>query len=114
MVVDVRQEQQIAEAVAKGGVESAGIDILINNASVISTTGVLERPIKRYDVIMDINVRGTFVCSQCCLPHLKRAKNPHILTLSPPIDLNPKWFAKHAAYTKLRRQSGHRQRVCSK
>lgn len=114
MVVDVRQEQQIAEAVAKGGAEFGRIDILINNASVISITGVLETPIKRYDLITDINVRGTFVCSQRCLQHLKRAKNPHILSLSPPIDLNPKWFAKHAAYTILRRQSGHRQRGRSK
>jgi len=114
LVVDVRQEQQIAEAVAKGGAEFGGIDILINNASAISITGVLETPIKRYDLIMDVNVRGTFVCSQRCLPHLKRAKNPHILTLSRPIDLNPSWFAKHAAYTILRGQSVHRQRVRSK
>ena len=76
-----------------------GIDILVNNASAISLTGTLETPIKRYDLMNGVNARGTFLCSQACLPHLKRAANPHILTLSPPLNLNPRWFAPHVAYT---------------
>jgi len=99
LIVDIRQEQQVAAAIEKGVAEFGGIDILVNNASAISVTTVPETSLKRFDLMMDINVRGTFVCSQLCLPHLARATNPHILTLSPPIDLSAKWFAKHAAYT---------------
>jgi citronellol/citronellal dehydrogenase len=80
-----------------------GIDILINNASAISLTGTLETPMKRFDLMSEVNVRGTFLCSQACLPHLKASaaagRNPHILTLSPPLNLDPKWFKDHVAYT---------------
>ena len=80
-----------------------GIDILVNNASAISLTGTLETPMKRFDLMFGVNVRGTFVCSQACLPHLKASaaagRNPHILTLSPPLNLDPKWFKDHVAYT---------------
>ncbi|MER1967132.1 NAD(P)-dependent oxidoreductase [Castellaniella sp. GW247-6E4] len=99
VAVDIRHEQQVAHAVSLGVAEFGGIDILINNASAIGITSIPETSLKRYDLMMDINVRGTFVCSQLCLPHLRRSKNPHIMTLSPPIDLNAKWFVNHAAYT---------------
>jgi citronellol/citronellal dehydrogenase len=99
VVVDVRDEAQVQAAVAAGVERFGGIDILVNNASAISLTGVAETPMKRYDLMFDINVRGSYVCAQACLPHLVKATNPHILTLSPPINLDPKWFARHAAYT---------------
>lgn len=96
---DIRFEDQVAAAVAGGVQRFGGIDILVNNASAISLTGTLETPIKRFDLMMGINTRGSFLCSQACLPELKRAANPHILTLSPPINLSPRWFAPHVAYT---------------
>lgn len=99
VVLDVRDEAQIARAVAQAVERFGGIDILVNNASAIHPFGVLETPMKRYDLMMDINVRGTFACSQACLPHLLKAQNPHILTLSPPMDMQPKWFQEHSAYT---------------
>src|SRR5512138_2884883 len=76
-----------------------GVDILVNNASAISLTGTLETPMKRYDLMHQINARGTFLCSQACIPHLKKAKNPHILNLSPPLNMEPRWFGPHVAYT---------------
>jgi len=76
-----------------------GIDILVNNASAINLSKAAETSPKRYDLMMDINVRGTFMCSQACLPHLEKAANPHILVLSPPITMDAKWFESHAAYT---------------
>ncbi len=76
-----------------------GIDILVNNASAISLTGTLETPMKRFDLMHGINTRGTFLCSKACLPHLMRAENPHILNISPPLNMAPKWFAPHSAYT---------------
>ncbi len=76
-----------------------GIDILVNNASAISLTGTLETPMKRFDLMFSVNVRGTYLCSQACLPDLKRAANPHILNLSPPLNMDAKWFAGHVAYT---------------
>ncbi|MEO6363874.1 MAG: SDR family oxidoreductase, partial [Caldimonas sp.] len=76
-----------------------GIDVCINNASAISLTGTLETDMKRYDLMSQVNARGTFLCSKLTLPHLLKAANPHILTLSPPLDLDPKWFANHVAYT---------------
>lgn len=76
-----------------------GIDILVNNASAISLTGTLDTSLKRYDLMQQINVRGTFAVSQAALPHLLRAENPHILMLSPPLSLKPKWFGPHPAYT---------------
>lgn len=97
--VDIRDEDAVQAAVARAAEHFGGIDILVNNASAISLTRTPETPIKRYDLMMDINVRGSFVCAQACLPHLKRAANPHILSLSPPLNLDPKWLGVHAAYT---------------
>lgn len=96
---DVRDEKQIQEAVAKGAEHFGGIDVLINNASAINLTGTLETPAKRYDLMNQINSRATFLCSQACIPYLKKAANPHILNLSPPLNLDPKWFKNHLAYT---------------
>ena len=97
--VDIRSEEQVVAAVAQAVQTFGGIDILVNNASAISLTGTLETPMKRYDLMHDINARGTFLCSKACVPHLRRAGNPHILNLSPPLNLDAKWFAPHAAYT---------------
>jgi len=99
LVVDVRFEDQVYGAVEQAVQRFGGIDILVNNASAISLTGTRETPTKRFDLMMDINLRGTFLCSQACLPHLAKAANPHILSLSPPLDMRAKWFAPHAAYT---------------
>src|SRR5215469_5775617 len=99
IVTDIRFEDQVQAAVAATVARFGGIDILVNNASAISVTGTLETPIKRFDLMMGINTRGTFLCSQACLPHLKRAANPHILTLSPPLNMSTRWFAPHVAYT---------------
>lgn len=99
LVVDIRFEDQVYGAVARAISHFGGIDILVNNASAISLTGTMETPMKRYDLMMGVNTRGTFLCSQACLPHLKKAANPHILMLSPPLDMRAKWFAPHVAYT---------------
>lgn len=97
--LDIRNEEQVAEAVQQTVQHFGAIDILVNNASAISLTGTAETSLKRFDLMMGVNLRGTFVCSQACLPHLARAANPHILTLSPPLDMRSKWFAPHVAYT---------------
>jgi citronellol/citronellal dehydrogenase len=97
--VDIRSEDQIREAVDKAVATFGGIDVLVNNASAISLTGTLQTPMKRYDLMHHINTRGTFACSQACIPHLMKAENPHILNLSPPLDMREKWFAPHVAYT---------------
>ena len=99
LATDIRFEEQVEAAVKATVDRFGGIDILVNNASAINLTGTLATPIKRFDLMMGINTRGTFLCSQACLPHLKRAANPHILTLSPPLNLSPRWFAPHVAYT---------------
>ena len=99
VVIDVRDDAQVRDGVARAVERFGGIDILVNNASAIHPHGILDTPAKRYDLMMDINVRGSYFCAQACLPHLLKATNPHVLTLSPPIDMNPRWFAKHAAYT---------------
>ncbi|WP_448208650.1 SDR family oxidoreductase [Azospirillum sp. sgz302134] len=99
ILCDIREDAQVAEAVARTAEAFGGIDILVNNASAISLTGTLETPLKRWDLMMGVNGRGTFACSQACLPHLLKAANPHILTLSPPLNLNPRWFEHHTAYT---------------
>ncbi len=96
---DIREEDQVMRAVEAAVERFGGIDILVNNASAISLTGTLETPMKRFDLMMGINLRGTYLCSRACIPHLKRAANPHILTLSPPLNLNPRWFGPHVAYT---------------
>jgi len=99
LLVDIRYEEQVQDAVRKGVERFGGIDILVNNASAISLTGTADTPMKRFDLMMDVNLRGTYVCSQACLPYLAKAENPHILTLSPPLDMRAKWFAPHVAYT---------------
>ncbi|WP_353861488.1 NAD(P)-dependent oxidoreductase [Azospirillum formosense] len=99
ILCDIRDDAQVAEAVARTVERFGGIDILVNNASAISLTGTLDTPLKRWDLMMGVNGRGTFACSQACLPHLLKAENPHILTLSPPLNLNPRWFQHHTAYT---------------
>jgi citronellol/citronellal dehydrogenase len=97
--VDIRDEAQVVAAVAAAVERFGGIDILVNNASAISLTGTLDTPMKRYDLMNGVNARGTFLCSQVCLPHLLKAANPHILNLSPPLNLDPQWFGPHVAYT---------------
>jgi citronellol/citronellal dehydrogenase len=96
---DIRDEAQIARAVAAAAERFGGIDILVNNASAISLSGTIETPLKRFDLMFGINVRGTYASSQACVPHLRKAPNPHILTLSPPLNMNPRWFKNHVAYT---------------
>jgi citronellol/citronellal dehydrogenase len=99
IVGDIRDEESVAGAVARTVERFGGIDACVNNASAINLSGTLELPMKRYDLMQDINTRGTFVVSQACLPHLIEASNPHVLTLSPPLNLNPTWFSQHVAYT---------------
>ena len=100
---DLRDENQISAAVDQAAKEFGGIDILINNASAINLTPTLQTPAKRFDLMFDVNVRGTFLTSQAVLPHLqesaKDGRNPHILTLSPPLSMKAKWFRNHVAYT---------------
>ena len=98
-VVDVRMEEQIRGAVDEAVRTFGGIDILVNNASAISLTGTVETPLKRFDLMHGINTRGTFACSQACIPHLAKASNPHILNISPPLNMEARWFAPHVAYT---------------
>jgi citronellol/citronellal dehydrogenase len=99
LIVDVREEANVYEAVEKAAAAFGGIDICVNNASAISLTGTLATDMKRYDLMHQINTRGTFLTSKACIPHLKRAANPHVLMLSPPLDMAPRWFAPHVAYT---------------
>jgi citronellol/citronellal dehydrogenase len=99
IVGDVRDENSVAAAVAETAEKFGGIDICLNNASAIDIRPTDQIEIKRYDLMQDINCRGTFVLSKACIPHLRAAENPHILTLSPPINLNPKWAGGHLAYT---------------
>ena len=96
---DIRDEEQIDTAVKKAVEHFGGIDILINNASAISLTATEKTEPKRFDLMHDINVRGTFFMSKACIPHLRKGANPHILTLSPPINMDLKWFSNHIAYT---------------
>lgn len=98
-VVDVRDEQQISDAVEKAVEKFGGIDILVNNASAISLTNTLETPTKRVDLMMNVNTRGTYLTSKACIPYLKKSRIAHILNLSPPLNLNPLWFKQHCAYT---------------
>ena len=99
VLCDIREEPQVAEAVAKTVERFGGIDICVNNASAIQLTGTLETDMKRYDLMHQINTRGTFLVSKMCIPHLKLASNPHILNLAPPLDMKAKWFKGHVAYT---------------
>lgn len=97
--LDVRDEQAIAAAVARVVEHFGGLDVLVNNASAIGLTPTLETSAKKLDLLWDVNMRGTFLLSQACIPYLKHAANPHILTLSPPLNLDARWFAPHLAYT---------------
>lgn len=96
---DIRNEEQILDAVQQAITVFGGIDILVNNASAITLSNTEETEMKRFDLIHDINVRGTFMVTKHCVPFLKKSANPHILTLSPPIDLNPQWMEPYVAYT---------------
>ncbi|MFP5305119.1 MAG: SDR family oxidoreductase [Gammaproteobacteria bacterium] len=99
ILCDIRDEAQVQAAVAKTVETFGGIDVLVNNASAISLTGTLATDMKRYDLMNGINARGTYMTGKYCIPHLQKARNPHILTLSPPLDMQPKWFAPHVAYS---------------
>ena len=99
VVGDIRDEEQVAQAVAQAAERFGGIDICVNNASAINLAPTEQIEIRRYDLIQQINTRGTFVTSRACIPYLKQAANPHVLTLSPPLDLQPKWFAGYLAYS---------------
>ena len=99
LVCDIRFEEQVVDAVEKAVARFGGIDICVNNASAISLTGTLQTDMKRFDLMQQINARGTYLVSRTCIPDLKRAANPHVLMLSPPLDMDPKWFRGHTAYT---------------
>ena len=100
---DIRDENAVAAAVAAGVERFGGIDVLVNNASAISLTPTAATPMKRFDLMFGVNVRGTFCCTQACLPHLARSakagRNPHVLNMSPPLSMKPQWFRGHVAYT---------------
>ena len=99
IVGDIRDEQQVFAAVEQAAERFGGIDVCVNNASAINLAGTEGLEMKRYDLMQDVNTRGTFVVSKACIPHLKRAENPHVLTLSPPLLLDPKWLKGHVGYT---------------
>ncbi len=99
LIVDVRDEASVQSAVDRTVADFGGLDICVNNASAIQLTGTLATDMKRYDLMHQINTRGTYLTSRTCIPHLKRAANPHVLNLSPPLDMKPHWFANHVAYT---------------
>jgi citronellol/citronellal dehydrogenase len=99
LVVDVRSEENVTDAVAQAVETFGGIDILVNNASAIQLTPTLHTDMKRFDLMHQVNTRGTFLCSKTCLPHLLKAENPHVLNLSPPLNMEERWFAPHVAYT---------------
>lgn len=99
LLLDVRDEAMVEDAVAKTIATFKGIDILVNNASAINLASTLDIPMKRYDLIFGVNVRGTFMSSKVCIPYLKKSSNPHILNLSPPLNMDAKWFKNHLAYT---------------
>jgi len=100
---DIREEAQVVAAAKKAAETFGGIDILVNNASAINLTPTEATPMRRFDLMFGVNVRGTFLCTQACLPYLKQSgelkRNPHVLTLSPPLNMEPRWFAPHVAYT---------------
>jgi citronellol/citronellal dehydrogenase len=97
--VDIREEAEVVAAAAQAAEHFGGIDILVNNASAIWLAGTEGTPMKRFDLMQGVNTRGTFLATQACLPYLRRAANPHVLMLSPPPSLDPKWFKPHTAYT---------------
>src|SRR5690606_26891202 len=99
LVVDVRDEASVTSAVDRAVERFGGIDICVNNASAIQLTGTLQTDMKRYDLMNGVNARGSYLTSKACIPHLKRAANPHVLMISPPLDMSPRWFKGHVAYT---------------
>jgi citronellol/citronellal dehydrogenase len=99
IVCDIRFDDQVHEAVKKTVATFGGVDVLVNNASAISLTGTVDTPMKRYDLMHSINTRGTFLCGQACIPHLAKSANPHILCISPPLNMEQRWFGPHVAYT---------------
>src|ERR1700742_3216173 len=99
IVCDIRFEDQVEAAVEQTAAKFGGVDILVNNASAISLTGTLQTDMKRYDLMHQITARGTFLTSKACIPHLKRAANPHVLNMSPPLDVSAKWLRPHAHLT---------------
>lgn len=99
LAVDIRDEERLQQAFEEAAAQFGGIDILVNNASAIFLAGALKTSMKRFDLMMQVNLRGTFAASQAALPYLLKAENPHILTLSPPLNLSPRWFKNHTAYT---------------
>jgi len=99
LACDIRFEDQVTAAVAACAAKFGGIDICVNNASAVSLTGTEATEMKRYDLMQQVNARGSFLVSKACIPHLKKAANPHVVMLSPPLDLRPKWFGPHLAYT---------------
>jgi citronellol/citronellal dehydrogenase len=99
VVGDIRDEGQVTSAVEQAVERFGGIDVCVNNASAINLAGTEAMEMKRYDLMQDINTRGTFVVSKACIPHLKRSENPHVLTMSPPLSLDPKWLKSHVGYT---------------
>src|SRR5690348_13069114 len=99
IAMDVREEESVAAAMQQAADRFGGIDILVNNASAIWLAGTAGTPMKRYDLMQQVNARGTFLCSQQALPYLLKSANPHILNLAPPINLSPKWLERHTAYT---------------
>lgn len=98
-ITDIRFEEQVADAVRRTVEAFGGIDIVVNNASAIQLTRTPDTAMKRYDLMQQINARGTYLCTQACYPYLKQAGNPHVLTLSPPLNLDPRWFGPHVAYS---------------
>ncbi len=99
IVVDVREPDSVNAAVEAAVERFGGIDICVNNASAIQLTGTLQTDVRRYDLMHQVNARGTFIVSRACIPHLKKSSNPHVLMLSPPLDMSPRWFSNHVAYT---------------
>lgn len=99
IVCDIRFEEQVQRAVAQTAAHFGGIDVCVNNASAISLTSTEATDMKRYDLMHSINTRGTFLVTKTCIPHLRKAANPHVLNISPPLEMKPKWFAPHVAYT---------------
>ena len=99
IICDIQHDEQVEAAVAKTVETFGGIDVLVNNASAIHLTGTEATPMKRFDLMHRINTRGTFLASKLCIPHLRKGNNPHILNLSPPLNMEAKWFAPHVAYT---------------
>ena len=98
-IVDIRDEAMVDAAIQAGVDKFGGIDILVNNASAINLTGTQQTSMKRYDLMHHVNTRGTFLCSQKCIPHLLKSDNPHVLNLSPPLNMEERWFGPHVAYT---------------